>query len=113
MASATVAPEDPKNTASHRGLKAVVILLGALIVMAFVLLAVGLVTKFSARGAANTANAQNTLTVPAGSQILSSEVDGGRLILRVRNGGGDEIYLIDTGNGHLVGRVQAAPPRAR
>jgi hypothetical protein len=113
LASATLIPEDSKNSATYRGLKAVVILLGALIVVAFVLLVVGLVTRFSAKGSQHTATAENTVVLPAGSQIVSSDVQGDRLILRVNVKGSDEIYIVDTGNGHLVGRVQISAPQAR
>jgi hypothetical protein len=106
LASATVAPEDVKNTATYRGLKAVVILLGALIVVAFGLLVVGMLTRFHAKGSEHTATAENTVALPAGAEILSSDVQGDRLIVRAKTAGRDEIYIIDTGNGHLVGRVQ-------
>jgi hypothetical protein len=114
LASATVAPEeDVKNTATYRGLKAVVILLGALIIIAFGLLVVGALTRFHAKGTERTASAENTIALPQGAQIVSSEVQGDRLILRAKTAGRDEIYIIDTGNGHLVGRVQTAAPTAR
>jgi hypothetical protein len=44
--------------------------------------------------------------LPAGGQIVSSEVQSDRLILRVKAQKGESIYIIDTGTGHLVGRVQ-------
>jgi len=110
LASATVAPEeDVKNTATYRGLKAVVILLGALIIIAFGLLVVGALTRFHAKSAPNAAALENTIALPAGAEIVSSEVQSDRLILRVRAQGGDSIYIIDTGNGHLVGRIQTGP----
>ncbi len=52
---------------------------------------------------------EDTIALPDGAQIVSSEVQSDRLILRVRAQGRDSIYIIDTGNGHLVGRVQTGP----
>ena len=106
LSSTTVAPEDVKNTASYRGLKAVVILLGALIIIAFGLLVVGALTRFHAKSAPNESALENTSALPAGAAIVSSEVQTDRLILRVKAQGGESIYIIDTGTGHLVGRVQ-------
>ena len=37
----------------------------------------------------------------------------GRLILRIRNGAAEEIRIIDTQNGRLVGQVKATFDRAR
>ncbi|HTO40131.1 MAG TPA: DUF6476 family protein [Rhizomicrobium sp.] len=108
-ASATVAPE-VTHAPANRGLKAVVILLGALIIIAFGLLVVGALTRFNAKSSSHTATVNNTIALPAGSQIESSEVQADRLILRVQSGAGDEIYIVDTTNGHLVGRIQAAAP---
>jgi hypothetical protein len=106
LSSGTAAPEDVKNTATYRGLKAVVILLGVLIVIAFALLVVGALTRFHAKSAPNAAALENTIVLPAGGQIVSSEVQSDRLILRVKAQKGESIYIIDTGTGHLVGRVQ-------
>lgn len=106
LSSVTAAPEDVKNTASYRGLKAVVILLGALIIIAFGLLVVGALTRFHVKSAPNAAAIENTIALPAGGQIVSSEVQSDRLILRVKVPKGESFYIIDTGSGHLVGRVQ-------
>lgn len=113
-ASATVTPElttpEPSQAPANRGLKAVVILLGVLIVIAFALLVVGALTRFNAKSTSHTATVNNTIALPAGSQIESSEIQADRLILRLRTTTGDEIYIVDTTNGHLVGRIQIAPP---
>lgn len=106
LSPATAAPEDVKNTASYRGLKAVVILLGALIIIAFGLLVVGALTRFHAKSTPNAAAIENTIALPAGAEIVSSEVQSDRLILRVKAQKGESIYIVDTGTGHLVGRVQ-------
>ena len=106
LSSGTAAPEDVKNTASYRGLKAVVILLGALIIIAFGLLVVGALTRFHVKSTPNATGLENTISLPEGAQIVSSEVQSDRLILRVKTQGRDSIYIVDTGTGHLVGRIQ-------
>lgn|GEM_PF-1542976 len=108
-ASATIAPEVTHSPA-NRGLKAVVILLGALIIIAFGLLVVGALTRFNAKSSSHTATQNNTIALPPGSDIESSELQADRLILHVRAGAGEEIYIVDTTNGHLVGRIQTAAP---
>ncbi len=111
--TATANLEDVKSTASYRSLKAVVIFLGALIVVAFALLVVGLVMRFSGKGRAVTAEGQSTIELPAGSSIVSSDVQGERLILRTKSATGDEVYIVDISSGHLVGHVVAAAPKPR
>lgn len=113
MSEATVEPEDVKNTATYRSLKAVVIFLGALIVVAFVLLVVGLVMRFSGKGRAVQTAGESTIELPAGTNIVTSTVEGDRLILRTKSPAGDEIYIVDTSSGRLVGHVMTAPPKVR
>ncbi len=90
-----------------------VIILGVLIIFALLLLVVGLVSRFSAKGGSHAATADKTLTLPPGSEILGSELQDRRLILHIRGQVGEEIYIIDTENGRLVGRIQPAPPPVR
>ena len=45
--------------------------------------------------------------LPAGARIIDMQSQPGRLILRVRDAQGEEIDLLDTENGHLVGQVKA------
>lgn len=109
----TANPEDIKNSASYRSLKAVVIFLGALIVVAFALLVVGLVMRFSGKGHSGAAGGESAIELPSGAAIVSSDVQGDRLILRTKSATGDEVYIVDTSNGRLVGHVVAAAPKPR
>jgi len=111
--TATAIPEDVKNSASYRSLKAVVIFLGALIVVAFALLVVGLVTRFSGKGHSGPTGGESTIELPSGATIVSSDVQGDRLILHTKSATGDEVYIVDTSNGHLVGHVVTAAPKPR
>jgi hypothetical protein len=111
--TATLNSEDVKNSASYRSLKAVVIFLGALIVVAFVLLVVGLVLRFAGKGGSVTAAGASIVELPAGSRIVSSQVQGDRLILRTSSPEGEAVYIVDTSNGRLVGRLAAVAPKVR
>ena len=110
MSSAT--NQDPKELANYRFAKGAVIILGVLIVVALVALVLGFALRNphhappprprdDAPGAAPT-----EISLPPGAQVVSMDVDHGRLILRVRNGSAEEIDIIDTGNGRLVSRVK-------
>jgi uncharacterized membrane protein YphA (DoxX/SURF4 family) len=95
---------DPKNTTSYRMLRAVVIGLGVLIVIAVALLVIGLATRLSGHGmGAQTANAAYTL--PQGTKILSMQVANNRLIMEVDRKGVDRVLIFSTDDGHLVGQI--------
>ena len=88
-------------------LKAVVIGLGVLIVIAFVLLVVGMVTKFNGHAASTGAQAGTRYVLPTGAKIVDMQTQPGRVILRVRTGTGEEVDIIDTQDGHLISQVKA------
>jgi len=88
-------------------LKAVVIGLGVLIVIAFVLLVVGMVTKFNGHPASTSAEAGTRYVLPTGAKIVEMQTQPGRVILRVRSAAGEEVDIIDTQDGHLISRVKA------
>ena len=88
-------------------LKAVVIGLGVLIVIAFVLLVVGLATKFNGHPAPTSAQASTHYPLPAGAKIVDMQTQPGRVILRVRTTTGEEVDIIDTQDGHLISQVKA------
>jgi hypothetical protein len=99
---------DPKNTASYRVLRAVVIVLGVLIVIAVGALVVGLATTFGGHGRPARGAAPTTFVLAAGAKIVSMDTQPGRLLLRIRTSGGEEIDIIDIQDGHLVGQVKVA-----
>ncbi len=88
-------------------LKAVVIGLGVLIVIAFVLLVVGMVTKFNGHPASTSTAAGTRYVLPTGAKIVDMQTQPGRVILRVRTGTGEEVDIIDTQDGHLISQVKA------
>lgn len=101
------AGQDPKKGPTYRLMLAVVIFLGVLIVVALGAVAGGLIMKMGGHGA----SARDTgFALPAGAVIEAMEVSGNRLILRVKTDTGEEIDIIDTADGRLVGQVKSAPP---
>ena len=99
--------EIPRSSANARGLKAVVILLGVLIVVCTVLLIVGLIRSATGRGSSSTAE---TFLLAPGAHIVSMETEPGRLILRLKTPSGDEVDIIDTQSGHLVSQIKSQAP---
>ena len=88
-----------------------VIFLGVLIFLGVGALAVGITMKMRGHPlAVSAASASAGLTLPAGAAIEAMEVSGDRLILRVKTDTGEEIDIVDTGDGHVVSRVTVAPP---
>jgi Family of unknown function (DUF6476) len=96
---------DPKSTDSYRMMKAVVIGLGVLIVIAVVLLVVGLATRLGGHGtAAQSANA-GAFMLPPGAKVLTMQVANNRLIMEVEEKGVDRVLIFSTDDGHLVGQI--------
>lgn len=108
------APVDPKGTAGYRAAKFAVIVLSALIILALIGLVVGVVLKLMGRSThvlgRGGAEPGAAFVLPAGSAIMSSETQPGRLILHVRSGEGDEIDIVSIDDGHLIARIRPAPP---
>lgn len=97
---------DPKSTDSYRMLRAVVIGLGVLIVIAVVLLVVGLATRLGGHGkGGGTAADASGYTLPAGAKIRSMQVANNRLIMDVEEDGVDRVMIFNTDDGHLVGQI--------
>jgi hypothetical protein len=94
-------------------LLAAVILLGVLIVIALGVLVVGLATRLGghARGAAVPPIAEFTLA--PGARVVSVDVSGDRLVLRLKGPVGDEIDVIDTETGRLVAKLRSTATPAR
>ena len=101
----------PQGTLAYRGAKLAVIVLTALIILALIGLVAGAVMKLSGRSTKLLdSGSSQTFALPQGAKILSSETQPGRLILHVRSPAGDEIDIINTDDGKLIGRVMAASP---
>jgi hypothetical protein len=107
--SGTAPPAHPdKSSIAYRSALAAVIFLGVLIVIAVGVLIVGLVTRFSGgHKAATPAFAEFTLA--PGNRLVSEDVSGDRLVLRLRGPSGDEIDIIDTETGRLIAKIRSAP----
>lgn len=86
-------------------LKAVVIGLGALIVIALGFVVTGMVSKFAARPPA-TAAAPGSFALPRGAKIVDIRSEPNRLILHLRTEAGEEVDIVDTTDGHLVARIK-------
>ncbi len=90
-------------------LRAVVIILGVLIVIAFMALVIGGVMKFRGRSTSLPVAAANA-TLPPGARIMSVETSGDRVIVALHAPDGDEVDIFDAENGHTIARIRAAPP---
>jgi hypothetical protein len=100
--------------AAYRFLLAAVILLGMLIVIALGVLVVGLSMRLGGHGTKSGTAVPAQFTLAAGARVVSTDVSGDRLVLRLKGSFGDEIDIIDTQNGRLVAKLRsAAPPKAQ
>ncbi|HVZ92866.1 MAG TPA: DUF6476 family protein [Rhizomicrobium sp.] len=98
---------DPGASQSYRMLRAVVIVLGALIVIALAILAFGVATKIGGRGGARGPEA-SAYALPRDARILDMQTSANRLILRVQTGTSQEVYVFDADNGRLIARIAPA-----
>jgi hypothetical protein len=106
----TPSAQTVQRSAAYRFLLAAVILLGVLIVIALGVLVVGLTMRL---GGHHTHQADSTpaqFTLAAGARVISTDVSGDRLVLRLKGSFGDEIDIIDMQTGRLVAKLRSAPP---
>jgi hypothetical protein len=99
----------PATPASYRGLLALVIILGALI-----LIGVGALIAGAMLSAGRRAEAESpylTAVSAPGAHIESAEIQGNRILMRLTGGGGEELVVLDAASGRLIGRIrlEAAP----
>jgi hypothetical protein len=100
------ASQRPENqTPAYKAAKLAVIILSALIILAVIALVVGGITHLGRKTPYRGATA--TFQLPPGARIIDMQSQPGRLILRIRDAAGEEIDLLDTQDGHLVGQVKA------
>jgi hypothetical protein len=99
-----------QRSAAYRFLLAAVILLGVLIVIALGVLVVGLSLRLGGHGTARSESALAQFTFAPGAHIVSADVSGDRLVLRLKGSFGDEIDIVDTQTGRLVAKMRSAPP---
>lgn len=100
-----------------QALKALVITLGILILIAFGFMVYGVATKFGKEGEEapiSGAFGETRVVIPAGSKILSTNLGSGRIVLRVAKADGSQaLVLIDAETGRRAGLVHLdqGPPR--
>ena len=89
-----------------RGLVAVVVLLGGLIVVGTGVVVITIAHRMSVAAAPA---ADTVLQEPAGTRIAAASEAGGRLALVLQGGGPDRVVVVDLASGKRVGRVALAP----
>ena len=99
-----------QRSPAYRFLLAAVILLGVLIVLALGVLVAGLSLRLGGHGPSRVDGSTAQFTLPAGARVVSSDVSGDRLVLRLKGSFGDEVDIVDTQTGHLVAKLRSAPP---
>ncbi|HEX3484067.1 MAG TPA: hypothetical protein VHT51_03340 [Micropepsaceae bacterium] len=107
-----MARSDAPTVQSPRGLLALVIILGALIVLGVIGLIVAAVFKAGNRAPADVpagANGSYAATVIApGEHIESTQLEGNRILLRLSGPNGEELVVIEAASGRVVGRIAIA-----
>ena len=93
----------PSTTPSYRGLLALVILLGALIMLGVGALVAG---AFLGGGRTREAAPFNATLDAPGAHIESTEIQGNRVLVRLAGGAkGEELVILDAQSGRLIGRI--------
>jgi hypothetical protein len=111
-------PLDPLAERNLRRLKAVVIILGVMIVIGLFALVAGIIWKSSPKPAAPSAGepaapiltsgsgAAARLSLAPGTNVVDMDLDGNRILLRTRSVDGDEEFIIyDAAKNQVVSRV--------
>ena len=104
---------DPKSTLSYRLALGAVIFLGVLIIVGIGVLAVGLAKGWNKHAPAPLAGFHKPVSMglEPGWHILSTDTQPGRLIVRIRSDTADEIWIIDTSDGHIVATIRGEAPK--
>jgi len=99
-------PVPENQTPAYRAAKMAVIVLSVLIILAVLALIIGGIAKLGGKTATHAAT--GTFQLPTGARIVEMQSQPGRLILRVREAHGEEIDILDTQDGRLVGQVKTS-----
>lgn len=87
-------------------LKFAVVAMGALIVVGVIVMAVTIASRLSAMGETEPALSENiALSLPAGSAIVETALDGDRLALRLDTPDGPVVQIIDLATGQVLSSV--------
>jgi hypothetical protein len=108
LSNATPAGDDPRNSASYRAARALVIILGVFIVLALIALIVGFVVRLTAHNRPQSvADVPQIYQLKEGARIMDMKVDAGHVILSIRTDQGEEIVIVDDASGRVVSRIIA------
>ena len=105
-------PLDPAAERNLRRLKAVVIILGVFLVLGLLALVAGIIWKaskpkgVSAAEPAALASGAPGLSLPINGTVTDMDLDGNRILLRVRSADGEELIVYDVAKGQIVTRVR-------
>jgi hypothetical protein len=118
MSEPAAVPLDPAEERKLRRLKAVVIILGVLIVLGLIALVFGIIWRSSGKTAAPPAGTTPApvltsgsgvaarLSLPEGTNVVDMDLDGNRILLRTRSISGDEEFIIyDAAKNQIIARV--------
>jgi hypothetical protein len=94
---------------NYRALKAVVIILGVLILLAFGVLVGGLIMRAGGGATATDEPYLTAIPLPAGASVTGTELVGNRLMLRIERPGANEVVILDANSGRVMGRVVLQP----
>lgn len=89
-----------------RGLLALVVGMGVLIVAGVAVIGVTLVHRLSRAAIVAPMPAETVLDQPAGTQINGVAGWGDRLLLSLRGGGPDRVVIVEAGSGRVLGEVR-------
>ena len=95
-----------------KGLKAVVIVMGVLIVVVFTMIVITLVNRLSDGKGEGADFGELTVPIPQGCTIAQSEAKDERLILRLdglAERGCQQVLILDLETGRELGRLKAVP----
>lgn len=97
-----MAQSEVSNARSYRGLLALVIILGVLIVLGVIGLIAGFVLRLSR--SQDVSRPFTASVVAPGERLDSVQLDGNRILLRLSGPKGDEVVIMDLA-GRVLGRI--------
>jgi hypothetical protein len=88
-----------------RGLIALTVGMGVLILIGTAVLVVVIIERATAPSVKPAVAFAVTLDEPAGTRIAGVAMAGGRMVMELQGGGPDRVVVVDPGSGAVVGRV--------
>ena len=90
-------------------MRVVVIVLGVLMMLMFAAVVAGFFIKMKRDVPAGPGAMPEAILLAPGAHIVSEETSGDRLVVHVKTSAGDEIDIVDTESGRLVGQIKPTP----